>query len=396
MKINAITVEHGTTEAIIADMSNQLQSLGYTPSLVIGYFNTEHSVNALRETLVNLVDCPFMLTSSCSGALGSDGDKYASKNDLVLFCLEDSEGHYGVGVASIGKSDPQQAAQQALLNALENSGLEYESPALIWCALPPGEEEAILAGFADIAGSKIPVFGGSGADNDISGNWQFASREQSGSDLVMVSVLHTSKPLGMSYSSGYKPSDKTCKVTEAHGRELTSINGQSAADYYDALTGGSISAKLEGDDRSVLAETTLSPLGHEVSISHGVPEYLLSHPSDVTEQGGLSLFTEVSADTEFTLMEGSVESLAVRAEKVVANAIELLPISSEPVGVLMIYCAGCMLAIGDEVDTMLGHVRKGIDGIPVVAAYTFGEQGQFLDKQNRHGNLMISAVVFGS
>lgn len=396
MKINAITVEHGTTEAIIADVSNQLQSLGYSPSLVIGYFNTEHSVNALREALVKLVDCPFMLTSSCSGALGSDGGKYASKNDLALFCLEDSEGHYGVGIARIGESDPQQAAQQALLNALENSGLEYESPAFIWCALPPGNEEAILSGFADIAGSKIPVFGGSGADNDISGNWQFASREQSGSDLVMVSVLHTSKPLGMSYSSGYKPSDKRCKVTEANGRELTSINGQSAASYYDALTGGSISAKLEGDDRSVLAETTLSPLGYEVSISHGVPEYLLSHPSDVTEQGGLSLFTNVSTDTEFTLMEGSVESLAVRAEKVVANAIELLPEASEPVGVLMIYCAGCMLAIGDEVDTMLGHVRKGIDGIPVVAAYTFGEQGQFLDKQNRHGNLMISAVVFGS
>ena len=80
----------------------------------------------------------------------------------------------------------------------------------------------------------------------------------------------------------------------------------------------------------------------------------------------------------------------------VVNAIGLLPEGSKPKGILIIYCAGCMLTVSDSISTMLDKVRNSVGDIPVAGAYTFGEQGRFLDGVNRHGNLMISAVVFGS
>jgi hypothetical protein len=60
----------------------------------------------------------------------------------------------------------------------------------------------------------------------------------------------------------------------------------------------------------------------------------------------------------------------------------------------MIYCAGCRLTIDDDVLAMQNAVLEQIGQVPVVAAYTFGEQGCFSDGKNRHGNLMISAVAF--
>jgi hypothetical protein len=34
-------------------------------------------------------------------------------------------------------------------------------------------------------------------------------------------------------------------------------------------------------------------------------------------------------------------------------------------------------------------------GAPFLGAFTFGEQGAITDGANRHGNLMVSGLVFG-
>ena len=66
----------------------------------------------------------------------------------------------------------------------------------------------------------------------------------------------------------------------------------------------------------------------------------------------------------------------------------------EPAGVLMIYCAGCMLAIDDDLEDMVDGLRNCYPDLPIMGFYTFGEQGCFMDGKSRHGNLMISALVF--
>lgn len=306
--------------------------------------------------------------------------------------ISDPDGHYGVGGSSLSEYSPKEAAGNALLKALDNSGVPFESPSLVWCCMPPGNEEAMLAGIADVLGPNIPVFGGSSADNDVSGQWQQATHSESGQDMVIIAVLYPSKPLGMSYSSGYQPTDKRCRATEADGRILKALNGKPAALVYNQLSNNSIAHALSGGN--VLGNTTLYPLGREIESTRGIPEYLLSHPDSVTEDGALTLFSEISQDASLIVMAGSPDSLVARAEKVIANAISLLPEGAEPAGVLLIYCAGCMLTIGNEVQHMLDKVRSRVNGLPVVGAYTFGEQGRFLDGHNRHGNLMISAVVF--
>lgn len=392
MHTDAFFAQHSNTDTLLEDIVSQMSQSACSPQLIIGFFNTLHDSEQLRLALNKHYDCPKLLASSCKGALANGQTSSSPSADLSLFCISDANGHYGVGGVALGDIPPREAASQAITQALDNSGVPFESPSLVWCSMPPGNEEEMLAGLADVIGPNIPVFGGSAADNDVSGQWQQASHLKSGTDMIIVAVLHVSTPIGMSYSSGYQPTEKRCTVTQVEGRVLKALNNKDAAIVYDALSNNSISHALEGGN--VLANTTLYPLGREIESTLGIPEYLLSHPDSVTEGGALTLFSEVGPNTELIVMEGSIDSLVARAEKVVANAISLLPEDSQPSGVLMIYCAGCMLTVNEDIQLMLDNVRQRVGGLPVVGAYTFGEQGRFLDGHNRHGNLMISAVVF--
>jgi len=65
-------------------------------------------------------------------------------------------------------------------------------------------------------------------------------------------------------------------------------------------------------------------------------------------------------------------------------------------GALLIFCAGCMMFASDRMDEAAGKVAEALGGTPYMGAHTFGEQGQFPDGMNRHGNLMFSCLIISS
>ena len=360
------------------------------PSLVIGYGNADLSFHELQQGL-RALSAPSFISSSCLGALLCDGNTVNAGCQLALFCVYDDNGAYGVGCAD-SSCCAFEAGALALQNALNNAGRPYESPALVWCALPPGEEERILEGFASVVGTQVPIFGGSMADNTVSGNWSTVAKDIYGPHTVAVAVMYPSTPLGLSYSSGYKPTDIIFKATEANGRKVQALNNNCASTVYNKATNNLIARQLFGGQ--ILGLTSSAPLGRPVDLDNGAINYLLCHPDSVDENGALHVFSEVEEGEELVLMEGSIASLTSRAERVINNAVMLLPENRKPVGVLMIYCAGCRLMVGDEINCMLNSLREKFHTSPICGPFTFGEQGRFLDGKNRHGNLMISAVVF--
>ena len=54
-----------------------------------------------------------------------------------------------------------------------------------------------------------------------------------------------------------------------------------------------------------------------------------------------------------------------------------------------------MLAVRDRLEDVTDGIREALPGVPFLGIFTFGEQGVVLDGRNRHGNLMISAILFG-
>ena len=95
-------------------------------------------------------------------------------------------------------------------------------------------------------------------------------------------------------------------------------------------------------------------------------------------------------------MTGTQNSLVERAGRVASLARAAGRMEDGPVaGALMVYCGGCMLSVQDRLHEVVEGVSTALGGAPFLGTFTFGEQGAILGAGNRHGNLMISCIVFG-
>src|SRR3546814_9853826 len=88
-------------------------------------------------------------------------------------------------------------------------------------------------------------------------------------------------------------------------------------------------------------------------------------------------------------MRGDRERLVQRVGRVASAAIGSLPGgTSQVAGGLVVYCAGCRLAVGDRVAEVAQTASESFAGQPFLGCFPLGEQGVLLDRYV-HANLMI-------
>jgi hypothetical protein len=403
-----------TGQSADAALVELIRRLDGEPDLVIAYYTVEHGESVFDALRRRLPSGDYAGCSSCRGVMTEDGLFGFDRPGFALWGLRDPDGAYGTGFAPISASDAadgaalaaaaQQAARRAYQGAVERAGRPGELPELVWVMAVPGIEEAVLQGLDAVTGGQVPIAGGSAADNTIEGGWTCFAGDGIAGSGVAVTVLFPTTSLSTSFQSGYEPAGPSGVVTRCEGRLVLSIDDRPAAEVYDEWTGGLLTAALAGDERNVLGLTTMAPLGREIGRiavdQHSVPYYSLLHPERVTDRLGMILFAEVVEGERLHLMQGSISSLVSRAGRVADTARSLLVDGQrgrrkvELAGGLVIYCAGCMLAVGDSLPGVAEEVTTALDRQPFIGAFTFGEQGCLLGGENRHGNLMISVAVF--
>jgi hypothetical protein len=396
MQVADAAAQHHDTAMALDEAAAALAARLVAPSLVLAYADARHDPAVLAEGLARRFPGSAVLGgSSCLGVMNPSGFHAAGEGGapaLGLLGIADAEGAYGTGLAVLG-SDPRGAAAQATEAALVRAGRPYETPGLIWVCAAPGTEEAVLAGIADVVGPRVPVLGGSSADNEVAGHWwQIGEAPSMLRGGVAVAVLFPSSRIGHAFQSGYEPAGPAGRVTAARGRAVLAIDGAPAAEIYRGWTQGRIGA----EPATILAASTWSPLARSVGAVEGVPFWLLAHPARVTEDGALALFAEVPEGTEIAMMAGTEAGLIGRIGRVAHEAMEAAELAPHQVkGALAIYCAGCMLAVRPRMEEVVAELRAALPGVPFLGAFTFGEQGQSVAGTNLHGNLMISVVVLG-
>lgn len=392
--ITAHSVNTDASDAISEIQQTLEGQLDNPPDWVLAFHTETLSSKVLAPSLVTgLGTSRIHGGTSCLGVMTGHGFHSKDGTGLGILAIIDPDGDYGVGATSMGE-DPREAARIALDKALEDADRIGEMPALIWLNSAPGHEEAVIDGLTDLVGSSVPIAGGSTADNSVAGNWsQFAGSDVF-QDAVVVSVMFPSVELSYAFHSGYDPTEHSGTVTGAEGRILKSIDGEPAATVYDRWTNGLIKEVLS-EGGNVLASTTLAPLGREVGRVGGVPYYKLSHPDQITSDGSITLFTDITTGDDIILHAGTRSSLVSRAARVAKAAIKAGDLVPDQIsGGLVIYCAGCMLTVQDDINQVTQGLGKALGGAPFLGLFTFGEQGCFVGNENAHGNLMISIVVF--
>lgn len=382
-----------TAEAFDAAYKKLLVALGEAPSYMIVYASVEHSVDELLDALKHKApDIPVHGGSSCLGVMSAEGFHQQDGVGLGLFGIYDPDGDYGVGIVPI-HDNARAAGAKAIEAAIADAGRMGEPPDLVWLNSVPGSEEDVLLGIQDVLGENVPVAGGSVADNTVSGGWYQFTHNGTLTNAVLVTALYPSRETHLGFYSGYTPASKTGIATRAEGRTVFEIDGKPAASVYNQWTGGTIGDFLQGGN--ILMSTTLHPLGRVVGQVGQLPYYQLSHPEAVTQDGGIAFFSEIKTGDKLTLMRGSIDSLVLRAGRVAEFVLQRANLSKGKIsGALIVYCAGCMLTVQEEMEYVAAEIRDALGEVPFLGVFTFGEQGCFIHGENRHGNLMISVVVF--
>lgn len=297
------------------------------------------------------------------------------------------------GALSVWNHDPAACAREVAERLKAKAG--ERGVGLLIAHPTPGAEEAMLRGVAEVF-PGVPVYGGSAADNDVSGQWKiFCDDQQSNRGMVLIG-LRSEHAILADFLSGYLPTRHKGVVTGVRGRNVLTIDGRPASEVYNEWTLGAIGGALKARGGVVLAETTLAPVARVKARVGGIAFHLLSHPCEVLgDNNALSFFTDFEVGDEITLMRGNPAALVTRVEQVAKRALgNARPPLTQLSGSILVYCAGCVGAVRDQLDEIAERFRHATFQAPFLGVATFGEQGRALGTQeNWHGNLMCSAVL---
>lgn len=386
MKLQSFAFQNESPQEVTQQLTQVLKN----PSLLVTFFNQQHNKDIWPLLKQQFPDTPIVGATSCQGYMSDKGIQ-KRENALGILAIEDTEGQYGIGIGQLNLEGAKAAGAKAASSAIESASDDQEAPELLWVIMPPGQEELVLDGIRSVIGDTIPLLGGSSADNDVSGKWQQLFDGKLHNDAVICIAMYPSVEVGITFSSGYEPSEHHAIATRVEGRIVQELNGTRAAEIYNQWLQGEITEEITAAG-NVLMKTTKAPLGRKVYEQDGIEGFLLSHPESITPDGGIHMFSEIAQGETLICMQGSISTLTDRARIVCENACE--QITGDVAGALIVYCAGCMLTVDESIETVANGINKTLSA-PWIGTFTFGEQGCFLDGQNRHGNLMISALVFG-
>jgi len=386
---------HPDPRQAVAEAWRAVSSTLTMPRLVLVTATVGYDLGALHAALVEtLGDIPFMGGTSCGGVMTDQGFFGTESGALAMFAIQDDGGDYGIGYAPLGQA-PRGAAQRAVTEALANAGCEGQLPTAVWMITSPGGEEDVVRGIADAVGEDVPLVGGSAADNTIAGNWRQLVPAGVLDNHVCVAVLFPSTAMHTSFHSGYDPTQHQGVITRADGRTIFEIDGRPAAQVYNRWLDGALDDVLDDGGGELLARTNLHPLGRFLREVSGVPYYVLSHPERAHADGAMHLFTEFRTGEKLTCMTGTVDNLVARAGNVVCSALTSAGLTSNDAdAALIIFCAGCMMTVREQIAEVHANVKRALNGAPFMTVFTFGEQGRIAEVGNRHGNLMIATLTF--
>lgn len=353
--------------------------------LAIVFSSVEYNQNELLEGLKKeLGTAPIIGCTSSGGILVPDGYITSEHGFAGILAIGDKETEVGVS-ASPKLSSARETGRKVAIDAMNKVGTTFP-PSYFFMIASPGEEEEYAKGIEDIIGN-VPIFGGSSADNDVSGQWKIFTNESVFSEGVAVAFFYTNKEIENEYTGKYHETINSGVITEVEGKRiLKQINGIPAMKQYAEWTGKK-TKELMGS--KILTESILKPLGVKTPTGNIT---LIRHPMSGNKDYSISLGNDLSVNTAVIQMQTSIEEL-IKAPKLVLRKLKA-KLNGSPVAYLLIHCGGRKIAIGDRIDEVSKLLKEEAGDVPYIMPFTFGEYGRTEHEANSMGGLMMSMTAW--
>jgi hypothetical protein len=244
-----------------------------------------------------------------------------------------------------------------------------------------GPEEEILRGIAEVA-PGVPVVGGTASDHSPDNKFQqFANGHAFKGHFAIAAI---GGPVGYVLTNGYRLTGKKATVTRASGRTLFELGGRRAMDVYSEWVARPESEIGGGTMVSFSVQHPL--LFHKDGITYSV------HPVNSNADGSMDFGAAISPGMVLELGEASVNGLIAEA----GNAVHQAALGVEqPKAILLAYCGGRAIALGERVQEIPGEVEHTLGGLPWIGYLAFGEQGCSVVGIPTHVDLSVSTLVLG-
>ena len=362
------------------------------PKLGMLYTSVLCDVKEVVKGARSVTNAPLIGCTSSGAIMVPEGVISSDHGFSGMMMLDDKDMTVGVACHEAGR-DARAIGRKVAIEAVENAKTT-RAPAYFYMVASPKEEEDYLMGIQDVIG-RVPMFGGSAADDTVEGNWKIFCNNEVFQDGVAVAFFYTDNDIVTSYTGAYRESDNYGLITEVkNDRTLVKIDGVSALKKYADWIGKKPS-DLKGQNLLVASITkplgVKDPLGNLTVVRH--PMFGDDMGTKTTTDDVINLGNKVVEKTAIVQLEATVDEL-VKSTKTTLKDVKS-QLTTEPAGYFLVHCGGRKLGIGDRIDEVYKNLVEEAHGVPFITIFTFGEYGYDEHSANICGGLMLSFTAFG-
>lgn len=342
--------------------------------------NTKEIVKGVRS----ITDIPLIGCTSSGALIVPEGIVASNHGFSGMMTMADTDLKIGVASHEAGKN-ARLIGRKVAMEAVKNAKMTT-APAYFYMIASPKEEEEYLMGIQDVIG-RVPMFGGSAADDKVEGKWKIICNDKIFSDGVAVCFFYTKSDIVTEYTGAYHETETSGIISKVEEeRTLVSIDRELSLKKY-AKWIKETPAKLQGTN--LLVSSILHPLG----VKDQLGNIIVRHPMIGNTNNTMNIGNKLIENTAVILLETTTDELIDST----GNTLKLIKkeLLTEPAAYLLIHSGGRKLAIGTRLPEVHKQLVKEAKGVPFICSFTFGEYGYHENSANTCGGLMLSFTGFG-
>lgn len=356
------------------------------------YTSCKTDIKKMIKGIREKTETPIIGCTSNGGIITPDGYITSEESFAGMMSLDDENLIVGLGCKEAGK-DARAVGRKVAIEAVENAK-STRAPAYFYMVASPKEEEAYLMGIQDVIG-RVPMFGGSAADDTVSGDWKIICNDKVIDDGVAVAFFYTDNEIATSFTGAYKETKNIGLITEVkNNRTLVSIDGVSALKKYAHWCDVSPSS-LKGEN--LLKESVMKPLGIKDPLGNLT---VIRHPmfgndngTRTVEDDTITLGNNIVQNTAIIQLEAKMNDLINATGETLKDVRKQL--YTDPAAYILFHDGARRMAIGDRIDEVYKQLLRESRGVPFIVPFTFGEYGYDEHSANICGGLMLSFTAIG-
>ena len=356
------------------------------------YTSENNNIKQVVKGVQSACKMPLIGCTSSNGIIVPEGVITSPEGYAGMLVLDDEKLTIGLACHEAG-NNPRVIGRKVAIQAVENAKTT-RAPAYFYMVASPKEEEEYLMGIQDVIG-RVPMFGGSAADDNVEGNWKIMCHDKVINDGVAVAFFYTDNEINTCFTGAYRETENIGLITEVEEeRTLVSIDNMSALKKYAHWTNNNTKDLI---GKKLLQASVTKPLGVKDPLGNLMvirqPMFGDDMGTKSTIDDAIRLGNKVVKGTAIVQLEATEKELITATSETLIRLRNKM--FNQPIAYILIHCAGRRIGLGDKIEEVYHQVLKEAKGVPFIMPFTFGEYGYEEHSSNICGGLMLSFTAIG-